>query len=468
MGEQGRETTSKESRILVPSLWDRIRKPLMIMLCIVFGCLYLYGSLERLHEVNHNMRMWDQNAIMWYARLMLESNYTFPGDANRMPFYPVLFSFCYNPKLTWDQYFVRGKYFNLLLSLPILLALFLIFLRYFSLCQAVALLGITTFTVYLFRSSYVHPDQLYYLLSFAAFLLMVGMFIRPTIGRASLCGLTAALAHLTKASMHGGFVLFLTFFSVKGLSMLVVRAPNGKLTLRWTRDAGYALACLGVATLVFFAVLYPHLRSNKKVFGRYFYNVNTTFYMWYDSKLEVRSKYSTREHGDRKGWPDLPPDQIPGPGKYWREHTITEMALRLGEGGILNLIVAVTSYGWFKYLLVLTFTALIGIATNLRLSLHMARAHLLLCLFVVCYFSMYAFAYCWNGVIGAEARYLLSLFLPMVFCAGIVINTVYDESNGLPVRGRRIPVSQVWGPLLLAAICIELYFILTCRLYGHA
>ena len=67
------------------------------------------------------------------------------------------------------------------------------------------------------------------------------------------------------------------------------------------------IAALLVVSAVFLAVLSPYLRTNKRVFGHYFYNVNTTFYMWYDDWPQA--SVGTIKHGDGVGWPAMPADE---------------------------------------------------------------------------------------------------------------------------------------------------------------
>ena len=107
----------------------------------------------------------------------------------------------------------------------------------------------------------------------------------------------------------------------------------------------------GLVLFLFIVVITPQIVANKRTFGRYFYNVNTTFYIWYDSWEDV--KLGTRAHGDREGWPKMAPDQIPSAGKYWREHTAEEIYWRWIVGILKYFILAVTSYGWFRYVLLL-------------------------------------------------------------------------------------------------------------------
>ncbi len=223
----------------------------------------------------------------------------------------------------------------------------------------------------------------------------------------------------------------------------------------------YRLASLGLVLLLFIVVIAPQIVANKRKFGKYFYNVNTTFYMWYDSWEDV--KLGTRAHGDREGWPKMAPDQIPSAGKYWREHTAEEISWRWIFGILKYFICAVTSYGWFKYVLLLGALAGAGIAMNLSASLKKAREHFFLLLFVICYFAVYMAGFIWFAAICAATRYILELFLPYVFSCAIIINATF-ESYSFKAWGKTIRYSEIWGFALLAILCLELYPIMSTRI----
>ncbi|MCE7984836.1 MAG: hypothetical protein DYG89_26995 [Caldilinea sp. CFX5] len=134
---------------------------------------------------------------------------------------------------------------------------------------------------------------------------------------ASLTGVVAGIAHLTKASILPGLALFLAFAGLRwGWTALQCRNPaQGGLPQRLL---SHLLPVLLVG-VCFLLTVYPYISTSKRVFGHYFYNVNSTFYMWYDSWEEA--KQGTRAHGARVGWPDMPPEEIPSLRKYLREHT---------------------------------------------------------------------------------------------------------------------------------------------------
>ena len=99
---------------------------------------------------------------------------------------------------------------------------------------------------------------------------------------------------------------------------------------------------------VFLAVLSPYLRTNKRVFGHYFYNVNTTFYIWYDDWPQA--SIGTIKHGDGVGWPAMPVEDLPSASKYWRQHTMAQIAGRIGAGLWDMIDRSYKTYWYFKYL----------------------------------------------------------------------------------------------------------------------
>src|SRR3990170_65898 len=87
-------------------------------------------------------------------------------------------------------------------------------------------------------------------------------------------------------------------------------------------------------TVFFPGILYPYLRTSKKVFGQHFYNVNITFSMWCDSwypdvVLCVRGYDAEYE------WPEMPTQRIPRFAKYFRQHSVGQIVWRLFKGVVI-------------------------------------------------------------------------------------------------------------------------------------
>ncbi len=97
------------------------------------------------------------------------------------------------------------------------------------------------------------------------------------------------------------------------------------------RAAALALTIVSVA-----AVIYPYIATSKKVYGRWFYNVNTTFYVRYNNWPEA--SVGTYSHGDGVGWPTLPAQQIPTARSYLRTHSPATILTRIA-GGMTDIVV---------------------------------------------------------------------------------------------------------------------------------
>lgn len=118
------------------------------------------------------------------------------------------------------------------------------------------------------------------------------------------------MGHLIKASVLPTLLLATPLLIIRGMT----RGQNdeagpGSASLRQPRRVLHNAACALVLLGCFLVVVFPYIRTSKERFGRYFYNVNSTFYMWYDSWDEAER--GTKAHGDRDGWPNMPADQIP-------------------------------------------------------------------------------------------------------------------------------------------------------------
>ncbi|MGQ4649815.1 hypothetical protein [Lyngbya aestuarii] len=274
-------------------------------LAVLFISLYCYGALEHSRRVNLDRDKIDQSAYLSYAQNMYETDYNYTGGRNRMPVYPFLLSLIYDPDFSENEYFTRGKYFNIALSAAILPALFLLLAASFPLRLAVNLWLIATFTVFIFRAAYVQVELLFYFLNFCSFLLMYKLLIRPSWQLGIISGAVIGLTHLTKASILPGLLLFILFFLGKEIYLFCTHLQTKKRDLSniLAEAKGYLvsnLLSLILVILCFTVTIYPYISNSNRFFGHYFYNVNSTFYMWYDSWQEA--KQGTRLYGDGKGW----------------------------------------------------------------------------------------------------------------------------------------------------------------------
>ncbi|GIK65076.1 MAG: hypothetical protein BroJett018_28700 [Chloroflexota bacterium] len=438
----------------------------MTSFLLVVLALHSYGAYQHLHERNIGERNTgyqknDQEDYMLYAKALYFSDYRYAGDGNRMPLYPALQSLHYSPTISMEDYFVQGKYLNVGLSILLLIGLFGIFLHYFSPLAAMNLMLVTTFQLYMFRAAYFQAELLYYTLSFGAFGLMLRLLHEPSWKFAILTGIMAGLAHLTKASF---LPALFAFGFVMGLKMILM----ARREKRWKPLLNNALS-LGLVLGAFLLVLYPYISRVKDTFGHYFYNVNTTFYIWYDDKAEVEAPTSTKAHGDSIGWPDLPDDKLPSLQKYLRETTPREFWERMAFGAKLSFRrhILPGSYGYSPYIvgypLIVLLLALMASFDKSRRAEFLRRinTHRYLLLYVVLYLVGYSLLYLFYMQISGGQRFMLALFLPLMFSATMAMNlplfqTVYVNMSGERVRW----VSLANGILFFMFIAHALYNVL--------
>ena len=234
-----------------------------------------------------------------------------------------------------------AKRWNIRLSLALLAVLAVIFARQFPPLVAVNLTGIVAFGYFVFKAGYAQSELLFYFLFFLTFLAFWSLLRRRErpvpLWLACAAGAFAGLAHLTKAAMFPFVALFAGVFTV--FALVGPARHRGASLVR-------AVAVPVVVGATFLALLSPYLVNSKRTFGRYFYHV-TLFYVWYDNWAQA--SVGMCRHGDGVGWPDMPADQIPSAAKYWRSHTVGQIAARVA-GGFKDMAVrSYRTYGYLKY-----------------------------------------------------------------------------------------------------------------------
>lgn len=434
---------------------------------VVIGIAFVALGLLYYHAANQHMELLnpakgqDQGAYAGIVVKMYQSRYSYDGDRNRMPLYPFVQSLFYDPAMTEQELLTQGKRVNIILSLVILFFLFLIFRRHFPLHHSLNLLLLTAFSVYIFKAAYFQPELLFYALFFCSFLLLWRMLTDPTWQSGIAAGVMLGLAHLTKASVLPALGLFLLFFALKEVSRLYAGWKHRPAEPFQKRLAVARWGSLLLLLVVFTGIIYPYISKSKRVYGHYFYNVNSTFYMWYDSWEEAQQ--GTHAHGDRHGWPDMPPELIPSPAKYLREHTTAQILGRISDGARVVIERCMNSYGFFNYVLIYAGFALLLVALNLRRSIELVRKHLFLTLFLLSFFVVYFLLYAWYVPIDAGERFILSLFLPFMFTASTIIVQL-SKGSSVKFRATRVPLLSLFNTIVLFVISVDIYFVLTHKI----
>ena len=392
--------------------------------------LYAYGVERSFQRVNTDPSRVDQSAYLSYANRIQQSEFSYVGNRNRMPAYPFFLA------LTLDDpgaptAFAQAKMLNSLLSIGLLTGIGLLLFRRLPALAAATLILITAFELFAYKAAYVQAELLFYALSFGPFVLMIDSFRRPSLGGAVALGILAGLAQLTKASELPVMVVFAAV--VAGSSAVAgVKLARGGGDGKVTTVLPEVLR-LGVVLAFFLLTILPYIKNSWYRYGHPFYNVNSTFYVWYDSWAEVEQ--GTRAHGDRVGWPDMPPDQIPSPSKYLREHRLSDIAARLGRGIGLTVSTALDSFSYAGPILFLgTALASAAFLEKKRLLSWIGR-HRALAVFLVAYFGLQLLAFSWFAEMVDGNRLVLVMLVPLLFILALGIQTLL---SGRAIRwGRR-------------------------------
>jgi hypothetical protein len=423
-----------------------VRWSLGLAVCIALGWFYVAAGTEHGRRVNLSKARGDQTGYLWDAKNIFDNwrgrqPPMIIGERNRMPVYSGFLALFYRPAWSDPEFFEVGKRLNVYLSLGLIALLGLILARELPPLAAVNLTLIVMFGYFIFKAGYTQSELLFYFFLFLTFLGCWHLFRTPSGGRALLLaaatGAAAGVAHLTKAAMPPFILLFLVMFAAQPLVGLVEgqwgagQASIRAALWRWAAALAFAVACL--------AVLSPYLATNKRVFGRYIYNVNTNFYVWYDDWASA--SVGVRLHGDDRGWPTLPKNQMPSARRYWREHTVGQIAARIASGFKDMATVSFTTYNFLPYLLLHTAIVALLLVTRPALMRSMIQDHAYLTAFVVLYELAYMLATAFYFPVSGTgtARFFLAHLLPLLFVSSRVFSSarlanVEWRPAGVPVK----------------------------------
>lgn len=410
----------------------------------VLAILAIYGleAHARRREKPTPAIIGDQNAYLGYARHLAESHYTVTEDRNRMPVYPFLLSLNYRPGMSDDEFLDRAQIFTVNLSIVLLLLLFFIFRKFFPPLYAIGLLAATAFGVFVYRAGKAQAELLFYFVSFCAFVLLLEMFVKPRWWLALLAGATIGLAHLTKASVLPALGIWAIVF-------------GAQILYNFRAQPWRQLGVLGLVLAAFFAVVFPYIQTSKRIYGSYFYNVNSTFYMWSDSSTEGYE--FLRDHADKDQWRALPPDQLPSFRKYWREHSVAQIVERIGYGARHLLTKNMRLIAYYKFVVALFAAAAILSLWARRQARNLFVRNPFGALFCLLFLAGYFVLYAWYVALVNDARFVLSIFLPFLFAGSIFVLRL-GRDRFVSVAGRRFPFEQFFAALLLGLSLIDVIY----------
>ena len=387
------------------------------------------------------------------------------GERNRMPLYAGYLALFYHRDLSDPAFFEVAKRANIYLSLALLVLLAAIAFRELPGLAATNLIGILAFGIFIFKAGYAQSELLFYFLMFVTFLGCWHLLRSPgvgwrTIALAAGTGAAAGLAHLTKAAMLPFVGIFLAVY-LWSLARQVARGKNDRNDA--SGNARSRLAVAVVFTAAFFLVLWPYLSTSKRVFGHYFYNVNSTFYVWYDDW--AHASVGTYVHGDGVGWPTMPESELPSAGRYLREHTVGQIASRILSGFQDMATKSVQMYEYLPYLVLYLIALMFVLVTRPAVVRKLVRANPPLVAFLIVYAVVYLFAiafyYPTSGT--GTARFLLAHLAPLFFAISFLLSRESVQKASWRIGGATIRLRH-FDALVFTVLAVDVAFHLWPRL----
>ena len=436
---------------------------------------YMVGATEHGRRVNTFKARADQSGYLRDAQEVFANWHGqqppgLVGMRNRMPVYAAFQALFWDPRLSNDEFFERAKQWNIRLSLLLLVVLGLIFYASLPALIATNLLLIVAFGVFIFKAAYTQAELLFYSLFFMTFLACCQLLRQRSSTPVALlllgaaAGALAGVTHLTKAAALPLAVIFaVVYCGREAILLLDRRAHGGAAASPAYPPAKWRLAAGAAMLAAFISTLYPYISTNKRVFGEYFYNVNTTFYIWYDDWSDA--SVGTALHGDHLGWPTMPPSQIPSMTKYLKTHTVANILQRF-EGGVHDMVVRSYDTFWYsKYVLLYTVFAGMLIAANRQPAAAMIARQWPVFTFLVLYAGTYLPAIAFYAPISGTGttRFLLAHLMPLMFTLSCLFARLPFRETRWRIGGVTI-VPAHFHLLVVVTIGLDLTFTLWPRL----
>ena len=436
---------------------------------LFFLSLYLNVAQQQ-SSVNNDLTRSDQDAYMDIAKQAYETHFQYTGTRNQMPLYPWIQALFYSPEMDDEAFFQQGKDLNIALSLACLLALGVAFFAKFSKIYAFYSILVIAFLVFAIKSPFFQTEILFYTLFGFAFMLSLDTLISPKWYKSIGVGILFALAHFSKASAMPGLFIFASSYGILFLLKLFSRSLSRE-------QVGQILYHALAPLVVFMLLLFPYFQESKERYGTYLYNVNSTFYMWYDSWEEVKN--GTRLAGDRSGWPNMPDEEIPSLSKYLNEHSSDEIIERFRRG--ITQILKFGCYGKhsdYRYgycsqvglsLIILGIGLLMLLFKSIQLHKSVPNIYIHIVWYILLFFVLYTLSSAWYMPIVRGNRTFLALLIPLLWTLGLVVHTPQIQSLQFILFQRPIKVFHIVYLLMTLTLFYEIHLVVTFRaaiLYG--
>jgi hypothetical protein len=177
--------------------------------------------------------------------------------------------------------------------------------------------------------------------------------------------------------------------------------------------------------------------------------------MWCDSSTEAFEFLD--KHGDKDQWREVPPHERPSFRKYWREHSVAQMAGRLWKGSLDLATQNARAIGYYKFVIVLLIGGVVLGMERKRPARALFVTHRLTAIFCLLFLAAYFVLYAWYDRIINDTRFVLSIFLPFVFAVSLFLLRL-GEDRTVSMAGREFRFDQFFGALLLGLSTIDVLY----------
>lgn len=266
----------------------------------------------------------DQIAVVVQARMLIQSSDRIALDRQRGPLLAGLMAMSGSDS---DMHlFDIGIRINQVLCVLGVLVLAVVTARRAGWLSGLVVAVILLSGVTAYFGAWLRADLLASILLTGVLLLCWRVLERPHLALAALLGLLMGVTYLAKP-----VILPILACYILALGASVARARF------WPPSEGGRgdsyLACGAITVVCLAAVIAPYMSNSARQYGSPTYNVNTTYYLWYDT-FEESQAVGTGAHYDRVGAADMPEDELPSLGRYLSTHSVSDIWNRLVEGGL--------------------------------------------------------------------------------------------------------------------------------------
>ena len=439
---------------------------------IIFTGLYLYLGRHLINQTNSDRNRSDQqNNIRLALKAKEFASPDFSTGLSRAlwNWFPHYTDGVVNPLWPWmaarihlkdqsdEDFFVRGKWWNIWLTLGILLIGAGIMSRYFSLPATLNFLLLAGLGSFLPRAVWFQPEPLYFTLFLAAWICALMTMLKNSLWRYALFGILTGLAYLTKAS---ALPLMIAFLGVSTLRFLIhwisrrIRNQHHRISPDWN-SSSHILGSL-LCILAFLMTAGPLLNSSYKRFGNIFGNY-PGYWMWMDN-FEPQGVDFLINYNSRKKLESIPENEKPSFSLYLKTHSLDQATQRL-QGGIKSTSndflfpkrakirkagpdpwrVLLPSRG-IHLMFLAGILALIWLYSLFRLGAKQAvferypPGTLAIVIFVITTLIGYLILFSWYRPMGKGDRFMLSLYAPvalsLIWAAESIYRRIRQSENG--------------------------------------